>query len=168
MLVKSICIHSCNNTLPSLGHTHRLAWYVAGMFLRNAIISSQVLLLGRLDGCTVFQLMTQLRMEAMFIGNVLNGAHLILGIHVGEGAAYNARAVGYLCMLSIHMTRRTSRLVAKHIRTSRRMWLWSGRQMKMRNIRAAGAQCTNDLDTINRKCSCYCPVAATFVYRLPI
>lgn len=146
--------HNTTRSGPSLGRTHRLAWYVAGMLLRNAIISSKVSLLGRLDGCTVFQLVTQLRMEAILIGDVLNGAHLILGIHVGEGAAYNARAIGYLCMLSIHMTWCTSRLVAKHIRAGGRMRLWSGGQMQMRHIRATGAQCTNDLDTENRKCIC--------------
>lgn len=136
-------------------HTHRLTWCVASVLLRNAIIGSKVLALSRLDGFAVLQLMTQLRMEAILIGHVLNGAHLILGIHIGEGAAYNARTIGHLRMLAIYMTRRTSSLVAENIRIGWRMWLWCGGQLQVRHIRATGAQCANDLATFNRKCCCY-------------
>lgn len=129
---------------------------MVGVLLRNAIVSCQVLAFGCLDGCAVFQLVTQLRMETVLIGNVLHCPHLVLGIHIGEGATNHTRSIGYLCMLAIHMTGSTTSLIAEHIRTGWGMRLRCGIHMlQMRYIRptSADGECTNDLQTLKRKLS---------------
>jgi len=92
---------------------------------------------------TVLQFVAQLRMEAILISHILDGANLVLGIHIGESSANDTRSVGYLSMLAIHMSGSSASLVAKHIRTS---WNLRFRRDQVGYISCAGSQQTNDLD----------------------
>jgi len=113
------------------------------MLLRNSIVGLEMPSLSSLDGGTVLQFVAQLRMEAILISHILDGANLVLGIHIGESSANDTRSVGYLCVLAIHMSGSSASLVAKHIRTS---WNLRFRRDQVGYISCAGSQQTNDLD----------------------
>lgn len=123
---------------------HRLAGRLTRMLLRNAVVSLEVPALGCFDGGTVLQFVAQLRVEAVLIGHVLNGAHLVLRIHIGERAPNDAGTIGYLSVLAIHMAWSTPSLVAEHIRAGRNLGL---RGDQMGNIRPGGAEQANDLES---------------------
>lgn len=110
-------IAACNTYIWSAVHP------LGSMFLRDAIVERKMLTLCLLHRLGILLFVTQLRMETMLIGYILYGAQLIPWIHIGEGATYHTRAIGDLGMLAIHMTWRTTSLIAEDIWIGW-PWLW--------------------------------------------